>query len=109
MKSNRNYFLLLAGQFLGAFGDNFLLKALLGPLTYQLLSHQITEQQVSSLNSIFSAVFFFPFILLAPLAGWLNDRMPKTSWLLGGNLIKVIGASVGLLGVWLHEGDLHAS
>lgn len=109
MSSKRNYPLLLAGQFLGAFGDNFLLKALLGPLTYQLVAHQITEQQVSSLNSAFSAVFFFPFILLAPLAGWLNDRMPKTSWLLGGNLIKVFGAAVGLLGVELHGGDFHAS
>lgn len=109
MKSTRNYPLLLAGQFLGAFGDNFLLKALLGPLTYQLLSHQITGQEVSRLNSIFSAVFFIPFILLAPLAGWLNDRMPKTSWLLGGNLVKVAGAAIGLLGVWLHEGDFQAS
>ena len=33
MKPFRNYYLLLAGQFLGAFGDNFLLKAILGPLT----------------------------------------------------------------------------
>ena len=109
MKPTRNYYLLLAGQFLGAFGDNFLLKALLGPLTYQLLSHEITEQQVSSLNSRFSAVFFIPFILLAPLAGWLNDRMPKTSWLFGGNLIKIIGAAIGLFGVWHHGADFHAS
>ncbi|HVU15895.1 MAG TPA: MFS transporter [Candidatus Didemnitutus sp.] len=109
MTSKRNYPLLLAGQFLGAFGDNFLLKALLGPLTYQLLDHQITEQQVSALNSRFSAVFFVPFILLAPLAGWLNDRMPKTSWLFGGNLIKVIGTVIGLAGALLHRSDFHAS
>jgi LPLT family lysophospholipid transporter-like MFS transporter len=109
MKSRRNYLLLLAGQFLGAFGDNFLLKALLAPLTYQLLAHQITESQVSGLNSRFSIIFFVPFIVLAPLAGWLNDRMPKTSWLLGGNLIKIIGAVVGLVGVVIHAGDFHAS
>jgi LPLT family lysophospholipid transporter-like MFS transporter len=109
MKPNRNYYLLLAGQFLGAFGDNFLLKALLGPLTYQLKAGTITEQQVNALNAIFSAVFFVPFIVLAPLAGYLNDRMPKTTWLRRGNALKMIGAAVGLAGVWIHAGDFHAS
>lgn len=103
--SRRNYPLLLVGQFLGAFGDNFVLAAILGPLTFQLLSGQISEQQVNAQNTLFSAVFFVPFILLAPLAGYLNDRWPKTTWLLGGNLLKLVGASVGLLGVWLHQGD----
>ncbi|HVU33522.1 MAG TPA: MFS transporter [Opitutaceae bacterium] len=107
--SSRNYPLLLAGQFLGAFGDNFVLAAILGPLTFQLLSGQITEQQVNAQNTLFSAVFFIPFILLAPLAGYLNDRRPKTSWLLGGNALKLVGTAVGLFGVWLHAGDFHAS
>lgn len=109
MKSNRNYSLLLTGQFLGAFGDNFLLAAILGPLTFQLLSGQITEQQVNSQNALFSAVFFIPFILLAPLAGFLNDRLPKTTGLLFGNLLKLLGTAVGLIGVWLHSGDFHGS
>ena len=106
---NRNYPLLLSGQFLGAFGDNFLLAAILGPLTFQLLSGSITEQQVNTQNALFSAVFFVPFILLAPLAGFLNDRLPKTSGLLSGNLLKLFGAAVGLLGVWLNAGDFHSS
>ena len=109
MKSSRNYYLLLAGQFLGAFGDNFLLKALLGPLTYQLTAGTVTEQFVNQQNALFSAVFFIPFIVLAPLAGYLNDRMPKTQWLRRGNAIKMIGTLVGLAGVWLHAGDFHAS
>jgi LPLT family lysophospholipid transporter-like MFS transporter len=110
MKSSRsNYHLLLVGQFLGAFGDNFVLAALLGPLTFQLLAGTITEQEVSAQNALFSGVFFIPFILLAPLAGFLNDRMPKSSWLLGGNLLKMIGALIGLIGVWLHRGDFHGA
>ena len=100
MKSSRNYPLLLTGQFLGAFGDNFLLAAILGPLTFQLLSGQITEQQVNAQNVIFSAVFFIPFILLAPLAGFLNDRFPKTSGLLWGNALKLAGTAIGFYGVW---------
>jgi LPLT family lysophospholipid transporter-like MFS transporter len=109
MKSNRNYFLLLAGQFLGAFGDNFLLKALLGPLTYQQTSGQITEQYVNDQNALFSLVFFVPFIALASVAGFLNDRMPKTSWLFGGNVLKLLGTAVGLCGVWLHHEAFAAS
>ncbi len=102
--SRRNYPLLLAGQFLGAFGDNFLLAAILGPLTYALNSGRITEAAVNGENALFSLVFSVPFIVLAPLAGFLNDRMPKTRGLGGGNLIKFAGASVGLLGVSVSGG-----
>lgn len=109
MSPKRNYPLLLAGQFLGAFGDNFLLAAILGPLTFQLLSHAITEQQVNTQNALFSAVFFVPFILLAPLAGYLNDRFPKTAGLFWGNLLKLAGTAFGFIGVWRHAGDFHGS
>ena len=107
--TSRNYPLLLAGQFLGAFGDNFVLAAILGPLTYDLLSGKLTEQQVNAQNALFSAVFFVPFIVLAPVAGFLNDRCPKSAWLLGGNVLKLVGTLVGLGGVWLHAGDFQAS
>lgn len=105
----RNYPLLLAGQFLGAFGDNFVLAAILGPLTFLLLSGKIGEAEVNAQNTLFSAVFFVPFILLAPLAGFLNDRLPKTTWLFGGNLLKLVGTAIGFVGVWRHAGDFHAS
>jgi LPLT family lysophospholipid transporter-like MFS transporter len=97
--AGRNYPLLLVGQFLGAFGDNFLLAAILGPLTYALRSGHVTETVINSENALFGLVFSLPFILLAPLAGFLNDRMPKTVWLVGGNLIKLGGAAIGFLGL----------
>jgi LPLT family lysophospholipid transporter-like MFS transporter len=96
----RNYPLLLVGQFLGAFGDNFLLAAILGPLTYALGAGRITETVINGENALFGLVFSVPFILLAPLAGYLNDRMPKTFWLVGGNLIKLVGTGIGLAGVY---------
>jgi LPLT family lysophospholipid transporter-like MFS transporter len=98
-RAGRNYPLLLAGQFLGAFGDNFLLAAILGPLTYELGAGRITEAQVNGENALFGLVFSIPFIVLAPLAGFLNDRMPKTRWLVGGNLVKLAGTAVGFAGV----------
>lgn len=109
MKNSRNYPLLLAGQFLGAFGDNFLLAGILAPLTFMKSAAQITEQQVNETNATFSIVFFIPFILLAPLAGFLNDRMPKTSWLLGGNLIKILGTLIGFAGILAVPGDYHGA
>ncbi|MDF3057954.1 MAG: arabinose transporter permease [Rariglobus sp.] len=109
MPNKRDYPLLLTGQFLGAFGDNFLLAAILGPLTFQLLAGTLTEPQVNTQNALFSAVFFVPFLALAPLAGWLNDRMPKSIWLTGGNAIKLLGALLGLAAIALHSGDLAAS
>jgi LPLT family lysophospholipid transporter-like MFS transporter len=50
-----------------------------------------------------------PYVLLAPFAGYLNDRFSKNWWLLGGNLIKLAGAAVTALGVrgnhlWLGVG-----
>lgn len=109
MKSTRNYPLLLVGQFLGAFGDNFLLSAILGPLTFQQVNGSVTESYVNTQNALFSIVFFLPFILLAPLAGFLNDRMPKTTWLSGGNALKLLGTLIGLAGVWLFNGSFQQS
>ncbi|MFA5262520.1 MAG: MFS transporter [Opitutaceae bacterium] len=109
MKPNRNYPLLLAGQFLGAFGDNFLLAAILGPLTFRLTEGAVTEQYVNAQNALFSGVFFIPFIALAPLAGFLNDRMPKTAWLTGGNLLKLLGIGIGFVGIWVHGGVFETS
>jgi LPLT family lysophospholipid transporter-like MFS transporter len=50
-----------------------------------------------------------PFIVLAPLAGYLNDRMPKTSWLVGGNLVKLMGTLIGLWGVYAYGPGLSHS
>jgi LPLT family lysophospholipid transporter-like MFS transporter len=104
MKTGRNFPLLLSGQFLGAFGDNFILASILSPLTYAQAAGRITEQTVNTQNALYSAVFFFPFILFAPIAGYLNDRMRKSSWLVGGNLIKLLGTAVGWTAVARHGG-----
>ena len=38
---------------------------------------------------------------LAPLAGYLNDRYAKTTWLVGGNAVKLLGTMVCGLSIWL--------
>jgi len=99
MKTRQNYPLLLASQFLSAFGDNVILWFILGPLTAQQQQGLVTETQLSRANSLYTTLLFIPYVLLAPLVGYLNDRLPKTNWLLGGNLIKLAGTLLAMLSI----------
>jgi LPLT family lysophospholipid transporter-like MFS transporter len=105
----RNYPLLLASQFLSAFGDNLILMIILGPFLTLRVKGVITEQTQSIANIYYTSLLFVPYVLLAPFTGYLNDRFSKNRWLLGGNFIKLIGAAVTALGVtydksWLAVG-----
>ncbi|MDX1953755.1 MAG: MFS transporter [Verrucomicrobiota bacterium] len=93
MKS-RNYPLLLTSQFLGALGDNAILAVILGPIMGQVKTGQISGEQQSIANIIYTSLLFVPYLLFASLAGYLNDRYSKTSWLLGGNALKLAGTGV---------------
>ena len=100
MRTNRNYTLLLASQFLGAFGENAILAVILGQLTFQQRAGLITHSQLGAASAVYTSLLFIPYVVLAPLAGYLNDRFAKSRWLLGGNLLKVLGTAVAMLGVW---------
>lgn len=92
MSPRRNYRLLLTGQFLGAFGDNAILALLVGQLTYLQQRGEISADQLRTASTVFATLLFVPYVLLAPLAGFLNDRHSKTTWLAGGNALKLLGA-----------------
>ncbi|MBN9689767.1 MAG: MFS transporter [Verrucomicrobia bacterium] len=100
MKSGRNYPLLLGSQFLGAFGDNAILAVIVGQLTLLQTAGQITTDELRTRSAIYTSLLFIPYVVLAPLAGYLNDRYAKTSWLLGGNFLKLLGTAVCALSVW---------
>ena len=87
----RNYPLLLLSQFLSALGDNALLAVIVGQLTYLQKAGLLSEAQLRTHNTVYTSLLFIPFIFLAPVAGFLNDRHSKTSWLAGGNALKLIG------------------
>jgi LPLT family lysophospholipid transporter-like MFS transporter len=92
--ARRNFPLLLASQFLSAFGDNLILMLILGPFLTQLAAGKITGQDQSVANIFYTSLLFVPYVILAPLAGYLNDRFSKNRWLLGGNLVKLIGTGL---------------
>jgi LPLT family lysophospholipid transporter-like MFS transporter len=96
----RNYPLLLWGQFLSAFGDNAILAIIIGQLTYLQKAGSITEASLRESNAVYTAMLFVPYVLLAPLAGYLNDRHAKTTWLVGGNALKLLGTLICALSLW---------
>ena len=100
MNSPRNYPLLLASQFLGAFGDNAILAVIVGQLTLLQKDGAITSDELRTRGTLYTSILFIPYILLAPLAGYLNDRYAKTSWLAGGNLLKLLGTAICALSIW---------
>jgi LPLT family lysophospholipid transporter-like MFS transporter len=104
----RNFPLLLAGQFLSAFADNFILMLILGPLLAQLKNGKITDMQQSVANIFYTSLLLAPYVLLAPLAGYLNDRFSKNRWLLGGNLIKLLGSAAAAMSIVSGHGWLAA-
>jgi len=70
MKPARNYPLLLASQFWSAFGDNFILVVILGPIMNQLKDGKISAQTQSLDNIYYTSLLFVPYVLLAPVAGY---------------------------------------
>ena len=65
----------------------------------QFKAGKITAEAQSLDNIYYTSLLFIPYVLLAPLAGYLNDRFAKTRWLFGGNLIKLIGTGIIALGI----------
>lgn len=104
MSARRNYPLLLASQFLGALGDNAILAVIVGQLTLLQKAGQLGMDDLRTRSALYTSLLFIPYVLLAPLAGYLNDRYAKTSWLLGGNLLKLLGTAVCGLSVWYGYG-----
>lgn len=100
MKPTRNYPLLLAGQFLSAFADNAILAVLVGQLTYWQQAGRLSGAALRTDSALLNTMMFIPYILLASVAGFLNDRHPKTAWLTGGNAIKLVGVGFCVIGVW---------
>lgn len=100
MKTNRNYPLLLASQFLSAFGVQAVLFVIIGQLTFQHNAGLMTAKQLGIANAFYACLLYLPYVGFAPLAGFLNDRFPKTNWLLGGNLISLTGAGIAALSLF---------
>lgn len=82
---------LLITQFLSALSDNAILMATIFIITQQDLGNVYV--------GIVQACFFVAYALLAPYAGVLSEKVPKSNILWMGNALKVGGASLLFMGV----------
>ncbi len=103
MKSNRNYFLLLVAQSLTAFSDNAILAVILGQLVLLQQKGVLSLQMLGKANAIYTSLLFIPYIFLAPLCGFLNDRFSKTTSFSFANIIKLAGALCCFLSIVFGE------
>lgn len=80
-------FQLLATQFLSALADNAILLA-----TIYIIKETFFGNEVGVYTGVVQASFFVAYILLAPYASVISERIPKANTMWVGNIIKVVGA-----------------
>lgn len=98
----RSWRLVLAIQALNAFNDNFV-KMLLVTFAGAVA----TENDLGrSMQVYLGAIFALPYILFAPLAGWLSDRFCKQRVILAMQLLQVLIFVGFIAALGLHEANL---
>ena len=66
---------LLFSQTVGAFNDNAM-KAILPVMA----AAQFGKSSMDEVSVQVSILLILPFVIFAPLAGWVSDRFPKKRW-----------------------------
>ena len=61
------------------------------------------EQAAQNLNQWVMLLFTIPFLLVAPTAGSLGDRIPKHLIIRAARLADVLVCALGIIGIWLHN------
>lgn len=82
---NRNFVLLWSAYGISALGDHLSEVALLK--TQNALN---AEVDVTPLNARMAFLFFLPFLVCAPLTGWLADRLPRRALMISADLTRCV-------------------
>ncbi len=89
----RKHFLAMAGAFtLGVFNENFYKSA---------AAMLAVAGGMTQLQSWACVVFTLPFLLLAPVTGWLADRFPKRNVVIGAKWMELVAMLAGAVGICL--------
>jgi acyl-[acyl-carrier-protein]-phospholipid O-acyltransferase/long-chain-fatty-acid--[acyl-carrier-protein] ligase len=90
-RSAQAHFIAMAAAFaLGVFNDNFFKQAAL------LIAIAIGR---SSMQGWATAIFSLPFLVFAAPAGWLADRFPKRTVVIGAKLLELVAMICGAIGI----------
>ena len=87
---------LLWTQWLTAVNDNVFRWFVIG-----VGKDQFTPENVGTLLVVGSSFFIVPYILFAPLAGWLANRYKKSHVILGCKIAEIVIMTIGVIAVWL--------
>jgi len=89
---------LLFAQAQVAFNDNAVKLVLIG-----LVQVLLPADEASSLVSLIALLLVGPFLLFAPLTGWLADRFPNRDVVAGSLLLQLAVMILLFVGTWLHS------
>jgi MFS transporter, LPLT family, lysophospholipid transporter len=99
MNAPKTFRLLLTAQSLSAFGDNAVYSVVMGVLLSQVNQNRIDLLAFGVQSAVYANCLFLPYVLFAPLLGWISDRYTKKNVLICANLLKTFGCFIGLFGV----------
>ena len=98
---DRRFMPLFVTQFLGAFNDNLYKTSLSVLVAYGLWD--VGSWRPEILVSLAAALFIFPFILFAPLAGQLADKFPKDRIMQVIKIIEILIVAAAIAGIYFHS------
>lgn len=98
-RNQRSYVAMLAVQALNAFNDNFV-KILL--VAFAGVAAKGTDLG-SSMQLYLGAIFSIPYVLFAPVAGWMSDRYSKQRVIFWMQVVQVLIFGLFLGALHLHE------
>lgn len=82
---NRNFMLLWCAYGISALGDHLSEMAIL-----KTQNAASSDVDVTPLDARMTFLFFVPFFLLAPITGWLADRLPRRSLMITADLVRCL-------------------
>lgn len=100
----KTFYPLFWAQFGGAFNDNFYKSALLMLFTYGEIERW--GRDINELNNIVAAMLIIPFLLFAPSAGQLADRMDKAAFIRRLKIVEIAVMALGAVALWLNSAAL---
>ena len=93
-------------QFLGAFNDNVYKNALVGLLTYQLVSLGVSQDRGGMLINLSAGLFILPFFLLSATAGQIAEKYEKSMLIRRIKILEIVIMLVGSAAIVLRELNL---
>ena len=89
---------LLWTQWLTSINDNVFRWFVIG-----IGKDQVTPENITQILVLGSVLFTLPYVLFAPIAGWLADRFKKSTVIFGCKVAEIVIMGIGILAIWMMD------